>query len=229
MAQKKRLSREARRVQLLDAAAKLFCKSSYGQVTTADLAEAAGVTEPVLYQHFETKLDLYVALVKRAREVTFAKYEELTRVMPTPMLKVLAIIRAHGGVMREFDPYFRLHLRALAASDMPRVRQALRENYLAYVDYFATLIRQAQLQGEIDKAVDPVGISWFIMSQGLLLNLCHQLGLNELQEKGYIDGLLKDALGHISLIDEPLARLAKLFPRAPEAAANPIAEPPAAE
>lgn len=217
MAQKKRLSREARRVQLLDAAAKLFCKSSYGQVTTADLAEAAGVTEPVLYQHFETKLDLYVALVKRAREVTFAKYEELTRVMPTPMLKVLAIIRAHGGVMREFDPYFRLHLRALAASDMPRVRQALRENYLAYVDYFATLIRQAQLQGEIDKAVDPVGISWFIMSQGLLLNLCNQLGLTEIHEKGYIDNLLKDVLAQISLIEAPLEILGKLLPKEPAA------------
>lgn len=213
MAPRKRLSKDARRIQLLDAAAKLFCKSSYGQVTTADLARAAGVTEPVLYQHFETKLDLYVALVKRAREVTFAKYDEVAAAMPTPILKVLAVIRVHGGVMREFDPYFRLHLRALAASDMPRVRQTLRENYLAYVNYFASLIRQAQAQGEVDKAADPEGVAWFIMSQGLLLNLCNQLGLSEIHDKAYIDNLLKDVLAQISLIEAPLELLSKLLPK----------------
>ena len=42
MPQRKRLSKDARRIQLLDAAAKLSCKSSYGQVTTADLAKVAG-------------------------------------------------------------------------------------------------------------------------------------------------------------------------------------------
>ena len=126
--------------------------------------------------------------------------------------------------MRELDPYFRLHLRALAASDMPRVRQVLRENYLSYVTYFSGLIKQAQDQGEIDKAVDPESISWFIMSQGLLLNLCNQLGLNQLQEQGYIDGLLKDALGHISLVQDPLGMIAKLFPRQALPDANPIAE-----
>ena len=211
---KKRLSKKDRRVQLLDVAAKLFGRSSFGQVTTAELARAAGVTEPVLYQHFKTTLALFVAVLKRARDVTFERYHKLAEGVPTPLLKLIAVVRAHGDVMRENEPYFRLHLRALASSEMPRVKQVLRENYMAYNRYFADLIRQAQEQGEVHKAVDPKATAWFIMSQGILMNLCNQLGLTELEEEGYVDSLLQDSLGHISLIEDPLRVINQLLSRA---------------
>jgi AcrR family transcriptional regulator len=218
---RKRLSREDRRVQLLDAAARLFARSSYGQVTTAGLARAAGVTEPVLYQHFKTKLDLYVAVVRRARDVTFEHYERQAALMPTPLLKLIAVVRAHGGIMRDHEPYFRLHLRALANSDLARVRQALSENYLAYNTYFADLIRAAQAAGEVHRDVMPEQTAWFIMSQGMLMNLCNQLGIKELSEGGYVDGLLKDALAHITLAEDPLRRMTEIARNLPLTAPNP--------
>lgn len=207
---RKRMSKDDRRVQLMDAAARLFAKSSYDQVTTAELAKSAGVTEPVIYQHFKTKLDLYVAVLRRAREMTLEHYAALEARVPTPLLKLIAVIRAHGEIMRDNEPYFRLHLRALATSEMPRVKQVLRENYLSYNKYFTDLIRKAQTQGEVHKAVDAEETAWFIMSQGVMMNLCNQLGLNELQEKGYVDRMLEDALGHIALVDAPLALMRKL-------------------
>lgn len=217
---KKRLSKDDRRVQLLDAAAKLFGKSSYGQVTTAELAKSAGVTEPVIYQHFKTKLDLYVAVLRRAREVTIEHYDKIAESLPTPLLKLIAVIRAHGLIMRENEPYFRLHLRALANSDLPRVKQVLKENYLSYNRYFSSLIKLAQEQGEVHKAVDPDQTAWFIMSQGMLMNLCNQLGMSELQEAGYVDNLLEDALGHISLIEDPLRLIKEMLQARPTPAAE---------
>ncbi|MBE7491417.1 MAG: TetR/AcrR family transcriptional regulator [Planctomycetes bacterium] len=211
---RKRMSKNDRRVQLMDAAARLFARSSYDQVTTAELARAAGVTEPVIYQHFATKLDLYVAVLRRAREMTLEHYAQLEARVPTPLLKLIAVIRAHGNIMRDNEPYFRLHLRALATSEMPRVKQVLRENYLAYNRYFTELIRKAQAQGEVHKAVDAEETAWFIMSQGVMMNLCNQLGLTELQEKGYVDRMLEDALAHIALAEEPL-RLLKRAQAAP--------------
>lgn len=215
---RKRLSKDERRILLLDAAARLFARSSYGEVTTAQLAKAAGVTEPVLYQHFRTKLDLYVAVLRRAAEVTFERYESLAAPLPTPLLKLVAVVRSHGQIMRENEPYFRLHLRALGSSEMPRVKQVLRENYQSYNKYFAAMIRQAQAQGEVHKAVDPEATAWFIMSQGMLMNLCKQLGMTELEEQGYVDGLLQDALGHISLIEAPIELLKRLAPQPDPAA-----------
>jgi AcrR family transcriptional regulator len=208
---KKRLSKDDRRIQLLDAAAKLFGKSSYGDVTTAELAKSAGVTEPVIYQHFKTKQDLYVAVLRRSREVTIEHYDRIAAGLPTPLLKAIVVVRSHGQIMRENEPYFRLHLRAIANSDLPRVRQVLKENYLAYNRYFSGLIKQAQDQGEVHKAVDAEQTAWFIMSQGMLMNLCNQLGMTELQEAGYVDNLLSDALGHISLIEDPLRLIREML------------------
>jgi AcrR family transcriptional regulator len=94
---KKRLSKDDRqRCNCLTLLPRLFGKSSYGQVTTAELAKAAGVTEPVIYQHFKTKLDLYVAVLRRSREVTIEHYDKLAENLPTPLLKAIAVVRAHG-------------------------------------------------------------------------------------------------------------------------------------
>jgi AcrR family transcriptional regulator len=207
---RKRMTKDHRRIQLMDAAARLFAKSSYGQVTTAELAKAAGVTEPVIYQHFKTKLDLYVAVLRRAREMTLERYNQLAAKFPTPLLKLISVVRAHGDIMRDNEPYFRLHLLSLATSELPRVKQVLRENYLSYNNYFAELIRKAQAQGEVHKAVDAEETAWFIMSQGVMMNLCNQLGINELQDSGYVDRLLEDALAHIALVSAPLQLLKKL-------------------
>jgi AcrR family transcriptional regulator len=58
-----RLSAPARREQLLDVALEVFARSGYHDTSMNDVAEAAGVTKPVLYQHFESKRDLYQALL----------------------------------------------------------------------------------------------------------------------------------------------------------------------
>ena len=59
-----RLSADARREQLLDVAIDAFAKSGYHSTSMNDVAAAAGVTKPVLYQHFDSKRALYVALLE---------------------------------------------------------------------------------------------------------------------------------------------------------------------
>jgi AcrR family transcriptional regulator len=58
-----RLPRTARRAQLLDAALQIFVAQGYHAALMDDIAEHAGVSKPVLYQHFPSKLDLYLALL----------------------------------------------------------------------------------------------------------------------------------------------------------------------
>jgi len=61
---KTRLSSEERKRIIVAAAIQLFSERGFRGTTTRELAAAAGVTEPVLYQHFETKRDLYSALIE---------------------------------------------------------------------------------------------------------------------------------------------------------------------
>lgn len=58
-----RLPRRARRAQLLSAAREVFVAQGYHAAAMDDIAERAGVSKPVLYQHFPGKLDLYLALL----------------------------------------------------------------------------------------------------------------------------------------------------------------------
>ena len=58
-----RMPRKERRVQLLESALEVFVAHGYHAAAMDDIAERAGVSKPVLYQHFPGKLELYVALL----------------------------------------------------------------------------------------------------------------------------------------------------------------------
>jgi len=58
-----RLSRGARRTQLLGAARDVFAAQGYHAAAMDDIADRAGISKPVLYQHFPSKLELYRALL----------------------------------------------------------------------------------------------------------------------------------------------------------------------
>lgn len=75
-----RLPRSARRRQLLAAAQEVFVANGYHAAAMDDIAERAGVSKPVLYQHFPGKLELYLALVdEQAEALTTAIKEALAR------------------------------------------------------------------------------------------------------------------------------------------------------
>ena len=58
-----RMPRRERRAQLLSSALEVFVAQGYHAAAMDDIAERAGVSKPVLYQHFPGKLDLYLALL----------------------------------------------------------------------------------------------------------------------------------------------------------------------
>ena len=60
---KARLPRDERRAQLLNAALEVFTIAGYHAAAMDEIADAAGVSKPVLYQHFPSKLDLYLAVL----------------------------------------------------------------------------------------------------------------------------------------------------------------------
>jgi len=63
-----RLSRPARRLQLMSAAKSAFVTQGYHAAAMDDIADRAGVSKPVLYQHFPSKLELYLALLNESAD-----------------------------------------------------------------------------------------------------------------------------------------------------------------
>src|SRR5438552_19201120 len=60
---KKRMSGEDRRSQIVDVAAQLFSRNGFNGTTTKQIAEQAGVSEAIIFRHFQTKQELYSAII----------------------------------------------------------------------------------------------------------------------------------------------------------------------
>src|SRR6186997_1889035 len=72
-----RLKAPQRREQLIEVATKLFARGGYEATTTAAIALAAGVTEPILYRHFKSKQELFVAITRAMSKQTLASWAAL--------------------------------------------------------------------------------------------------------------------------------------------------------
>src|SRR5438034_2324552 len=85
-----RLRAEERRQAVLGTACRVFSKSSYRGATTAEIAREAGITEPILYRHFGSKRDLYLACLDEAWRTLREVAEEAVRENPKGCLGAVA-------------------------------------------------------------------------------------------------------------------------------------------
>ncbi|MFN2320220.1 MAG: TetR/AcrR family transcriptional regulator [Dermatophilaceae bacterium] len=120
-----RLPRSARRAQLLEAAQSVFAGAGYHSSGMDDIADRAGVSKPVLYQHFPGKLDLYLALLDQH----CGTLESLVRdALHTPAesakSRVFATIEAYFDFVSREDAAFRMVFESDLTSE-PRVRDRL--------------------------------------------------------------------------------------------------------
>ncbi|MGN6089412.1 MAG: TetR/AcrR family transcriptional regulator [Actinomycetales bacterium] len=103
-----RLPRSERREQLLAAAQEVFVSAGYHAAGMDDIAERAGVSKPVLYQHFPSKLDLYLALFDlRGQEMVAAVRSALERTSDNKQ-RVAAAIEAYFAFVDAEGEAFRL-------------------------------------------------------------------------------------------------------------------------
>ncbi|MDQ6837786.1 MAG: TetR/AcrR family transcriptional regulator [Actinomycetota bacterium] len=108
MPRQQRLPRTTRRHQLLDVALPLFGARGFHDTSMADIAEAAGVTKPVVYQHFSSKRELYRELLASVGEDAVALIAEDAARQADPQRRVTAGFVAYFGWVREHTSAFNL-------------------------------------------------------------------------------------------------------------------------
>ncbi|MFY9930554.1 MAG: TetR/AcrR family transcriptional regulator [Streptosporangiaceae bacterium] len=90
-----RLPRHERRRQLLDAALEVFVSQGYHAAAMDEIAERAGVSKPVLYQHFPGKLELYLALLDESVTSLVQTVSEALHSDADPKQRVAATFTAY--------------------------------------------------------------------------------------------------------------------------------------
>jgi AcrR family transcriptional regulator len=169
-----RLTGEERRRAVLETACRAFFESSYRGATTAGIAREAGISEPILYRHFGSKRDLYIACLDEAWRSLRTFAEKALAEDPGHCLGKIAdgYLRKRGG-LRLVD----LWIQALnEASDDPVIAKAVRRQIREVHDFFADVIRRGQAEGTIHADRDPEAEAWLFIAGGLLATIDHRLG-----------------------------------------------------
>ncbi len=136
-----RLPRSERRAQLLEAAQSVFVEAGYHQAAMDDIADRAGVSKPVLYQHFPGKLDLYLALLDQHCEALEALVKDAMASTGENKDRVQATITAYFDFVSAEGAAFRLVFESDLTSE-PQVRNRLDSLSLVCAEEIADVIAE---------------------------------------------------------------------------------------
>ncbi len=136
-----RLPRQQRRAQVLDAAREVFVASGYHAAGMDDIAEQAGVSKPVLYQHFPGKLDLYLALLDAGIEDLLAQANAAMRSTSDNKQRVTATMQAYFAFVDDSRGAFRLVFESDLTNE-PAVRERVDRANLAIARKIAGVIAE---------------------------------------------------------------------------------------
>ncbi|HXG75745.1 MAG TPA: TetR/AcrR family transcriptional regulator [Gaiellaceae bacterium] len=169
-----RLPAAERRRALVEAGLRVFGTGSYAGATTAEIAREAGVTEPVLYRHFASKRDLYIACLEEIWQRVRGHVEEkIARLGPEEGWR--SISPATLREMKVTAPS--LWMQALTeAGEDEEIRRYLRRHLREVHDFFADVLRRVQAAGGVHPDRDPDVEAWIFVAGTLLGAVVDRLG-----------------------------------------------------
>jgi AcrR family transcriptional regulator len=162
-----RLKAAQRREQLIEVATRLFARSGYEATTTAAIADAAGVTEPILYRHFKSKQELFVAIVRDVSDHTFEQWQALIASVSDPAERLRVIAAAMPEHMRRLADYYHVLHGALGTSRDKKVLAVIREHYQQIEEFFTRIVADGQKGGVFNKERSAKAAAWQFIFAGI--------------------------------------------------------------
>jgi AcrR family transcriptional regulator len=136
-----RLPRPARRRQLLGAAQEVFVAQGYHVAAMDEIAERAGVSKPVLYQHFPGKLELYLALLDESADELVGIVRDALSSTTDNKQRVPATFQAFFDFVSSSGEAFRLVFES-DLSNEPAVRERLDHTMRDCAEMISQFIRE---------------------------------------------------------------------------------------
>ena len=158
MKRSSRLTSEERRQAIVDAVKGVFAEKGFDGTTTRELANAAGVSEALLYKHFPSKESLYAAMLDAcAKGATFAEFKRILALEPSGSTLVMMvhfiISRFVQGRTADRDKAVldRLAVRSLL-EDAQFVRLAHKKFTDAWIAKFEQCLKAAAIAGDLQES-----------------------------------------------------------------------------
>ena len=196
-----RRSAQQRRRLILQSAQAVFAANTYAKVGTADLAKAAGISEPALYRYFPSKKELFISTIKASGARLLEIWERLAMEVVNPVDVIWAIGLGYSDHLRSRSPVMKVLFQAISEADDPDIRRALHENFAAFIAFLMENIEEAKRRGLVRQDVDTNVAAWQFMAMGVGLDLIHLLGFAQDIDRSAVEKWQKLYLS--SILEKP--------------------------
>lgn len=173
----RRMPAGERKQQILDAAEEVFSSAGYRDVSTAAVAAAAGVSEPTLYRYFESKRDLYLAMLKRNAERLVVSWRQTAAASPDPMSALIQIGIDYSTQLAADPSPFLLRARSLLETSDPAIAAHAREKFWETFEFVQKIYDDAIEAGQLPADSDSRSLAWLFMAVGGLLDQFLLMGM----------------------------------------------------
>jgi AcrR family transcriptional regulator len=165
--ERKEREKERRREEILDAAQRVFVEKGLTTATVDDIAIAAELSKGTLYLYFESKEDIYIALMTRGLQLLYSMFNNTISV-ETSVVKILhrmeeaytVFFNTQRNYFRMLDSAFRPNVHKEVSEEMRRTYTTQsQKNWEQIIDLFNRGVREKKIRNDINP-VDMAIIIW---------------------------------------------------------------------
>ncbi len=178
---------ERRRRQIIESSREVFAAQSYSKVGTADLAKAAGLSEPALYRYFSGKKALFLATLRSTGPKLLDIWQDIAYDVEDPLETLWAVGVDYYDHLQSHSANMKLQFQAVSEVEDPEIREALRENFSAFVGFVSETLEEGKRRGIVRRDLDSRMVAWQFLGMGLTLDLMHLLGFGSELDRGAAD------------------------------------------
>lgn len=178
MASRPRLSAEARRRQLVGAAARVFARYGLSGATTRAIADEAEVAEALIYRHFPSKQALFVACVEATSTHLLQAFRTILDRHPADPEAAISEMLTFARALIERDASLAKMVFIVGAElNEPDVQAAWQPHQTAVIALLADAIRTWRTAGALPASTPPRALAWTLFGAFLSLALMRQSGV----------------------------------------------------
>lgn len=183
-----------RRAQLLAATLPCFARRGYVGAGTRDLARAAGISEPILYRHFEDKAGLFRAVVERAGDLLTEALAEALEGVRGAQRRLRALAESLPRILEQHRDALRVLNAAALVHEEPAILAAASASARRIGHALADAFRGTGLR----RGVRAETAGFLLLEVGLGAAMLRPLAVPELDKPDYVERVLGALLGGIA-------------------------------
>ncbi len=172
-----RMRAPERRRQLLEVDARVFGERGYHGASTAELAAEAGVTAPILYRHFDNKLDLFVTLVGEVSKEVINAWQRALNEVEDPAERLSRLLAANPATHTRGKALYRVIFQAMTdLHGEPEIAKAIRRHIAKLHAFVRTEILALQDAGMVRSDEPAEGLAWLLVDVAVGYGMVAPLG-----------------------------------------------------